>query len=86
MAAYAEGKLPSKYNVFFIKELKALERLGQKQDGEPSTLLLIPVGEYSCSQGKKTGQIQLCQYTARVAINSSLECSRERFRTRVKQN
>lgn len=44
MAAFSEGKLP----VFIVKELTALERLVQKQDGEPSTLLLIPVGVYCC--------------------------------------
>lgn len=41
-ATYAEGKVPSKYNVFIIKELKALKRLEQKQDGEPSILLSHP--------------------------------------------
>lgn len=69
MAAYSEGKL----HVFITKELIALERLGQKQDSEPSTLLLIPVGECSCALWIKRGQTQLCQSMARPTIDSSLE-------------
>lgn len=53
MATYAEGKVPSKYNVFIIKELIALERLGQKLDGEPSILPSHPSGKVLLSTQNK---------------------------------
>lgn len=53
MATYAEGKVPSKYNVFIIKELIDLERLGQKQDGKPSILLSHPSGRVLLSTKNK---------------------------------
>lgn len=56
MTAHSEGKL----HVFIIKEFTALDRLGEKQYDESSTLLLIPEGEYSCPQCIKIGQTQLC--------------------------